>query len=81
MFQEETFQYMLEADGDQRWGGVFEAKIKDAMSTYNIDTTMPVLLKKFDNWDETKSNIAKTVPYFLDNPSSYFTTEETVSSY
>ena len=71
---------MLEADGNKRWGGVFEARIKDAMSTCNTNTKMPELLKKFDNWDETKSNIAKTVPYFLDNPSSYFTTEKTVSS-
>ena len=70
---------MLEADGNKRWGGVFRAKIEDAMPTSNANTKEPKLLKKFDNWDETKCNLAKRLPYLLDNPTSYLTTENTVN--
>ena len=79
--QENSFQYLLEADGHQRWGGIFESKINDAFHVCNTDKKKPKLLKKFDNWNESESNLARRLPYFLDNPSSYFTTEETVNSY
>ena len=69
---------MLEAEGSERWGGIFEARIQDAMTTSSSDTKEPKLLKKFDNWDETKCNLAKRLPYLLDNPTSYLTTENTV---
>ena len=71
---------MIEADNDQRWGGIFEARMEDAVAVYSVNTKKPKLLKKFDNWNESDSNIAQRVPYFLDNPSSYLTTEETVSN-
>ena len=69
---------MIEADGHQRWGGIFEARMEDAVAVCNIDTKKPKLLKKFDNWNESKSNLAQRVPFLLDNPSSYLTTEKTV---
>ena len=69
---------MIEADGHQRWGGIFEARMEDAVTVCSVDAKKPKLLKKFDNWNESNSNLAKRVPYFLDNPSSYLTTEETV---
>jgi len=77
--EENSFQYLIEADGHQRWGGIFEAKINDAFHVCNTDKKKPKLLKKFDNWNESESNLARRLPYFLDNPSSYFTTEETAS--
>ena len=72
------FQYLIEADGTQRWGGIFEARIKDAFDVCKADEKKPILLKKFDNWSESDSNLAKRVPCLHNNPSSYFTTEETV---
>ena len=39
------------------------------------------MLKKFDNWDELESNLAKRVPCLLVNPSSYFTTGEAVNKH
>ena len=69
---------MIEADGQQRWGGIFEARIEDAVAVCNINTEKPKLLKKFDNWNESDSNLAQRVPFILDNPSSYLTTEKTV---
>ena len=71
---------MIEADGDKMWGGVFEANIEDALTECNIHTRKPTILKKFNDWDESKCNLAKRVPYILDNPSSYFTTETKVNS-
>ena len=70
---------MIEADGSQRWGGIFEARLVDTFAVCNVDTEKPKLLKKFDNWNESASNLAKRVPYVLDNPSSYLTTEKKVS--
>ena len=75
------FQYLIEADGHQRWGGVFEARIEDGFTACNFDAKMPTLLRKFDNWNESDSNLSKRVPCILDNPSSYFTMEKSVNSH
>lgn len=69
---------MLEADGDKMWGGVFEARIEDVLHECNVNTKKPNILKKFSNWNESNCNLAKRVPYILDNPSSYLTTELSV---
>jgi len=77
--EESKFQYLIEADGHQRWGGVFEARIEDTFIACNSDSKKPALLRKFDNWNESDSNLAKRMPYLIDNPSSYLTTEKTAS--
>jgi len=55
------FQYRIEADGKNRWGGIWEAP-RDYTFLSNGDKQTEVkLIKKFDSWDE-KSNLAKRMP-------------------
>eukprot|EP00794_Sanderia_malayensis_P020639 gene20639-22674_t len=71
--EESTFQYMIEADGQQQWGGIFEGSIKDGLTSCTPSPTKPKLLKKFSNWNESTSDLLKTNPYVVDNLGSLLT--------
>lgn len=58
---QEYFQYRIEADEKNRWGGIWEApRDYTFLSTCDKQTTIK-LIKKFDLWDED-NNLAKRMP-------------------
>ncbi|KAL9951076.1 hypothetical protein ACROYT_G043672 [Oculina patagonica] len=58
---QEFFQYRIEADGENRWGGIWEApRNYTFLSTCDKQTEVK-MVKKFDSWDEN-SNLAKRMP-------------------
>ncbi|KAL9951073.1 hypothetical protein ACROYT_G043669 [Oculina patagonica] len=60
-FEQEYFQYPIEADGDSRWGGIWEAPRNYTFLSTSDKQTEVKMLKKFDSWDEN-SNLAKRMP-------------------
>ena len=59
--EQENFQYQIEADGENRWGGIWEVpRDYTFLSTCDKQTEVK-LVKKFDSWDEN-SNLAKRMP-------------------
>ena len=73
-FFQSTFQYLIEADGDKRWGGVFEGAKDDGLTGSVPSSQKPKLLKKFDTWDDSNSNFLSSNPYVVDCSAAYFTT-------
>ena len=65
---------MIEADGDKRWGGVFEGAKDDGLTGSVPSSQKPKLLKKFDAWDDSNSNFLSSNPYVVDCSAAYFTT-------
>ena len=60
-FQKKFFQYRIEADGKNRWGGIWEVpRDYTFLSTCDKQTEVK-LIKKFDSWDDN-SNLAKRMP-------------------
>ena len=60
-FHKKFFQYRIEADGKNRWGGIWEApRDYTFLSTCDKQTEVR-LVKKFDSWSEN-SNLAKRMP-------------------
>ena len=60
-FHKKFFQYRIEADGKNRWRGIWEAP-RDFTFLSTCDKQTEVrLVKKFDSWDEN-SNLAKRMP-------------------
>lgn len=57
----EKFQYRLEADGDDMFGGIWETVRGYSMTSSSDTQTNIRLLKKFGMWDETE-NLNKRVP-------------------
>eukprot|EP00795_Rhopilema_esculentum_P015280 gene15280-6491_t len=76
--EETKFQYMIEADGVKKWGGVFEGHNSDGLIACTPSKFKPRLIEKFDNWDEQKSNLMSSNPYVVDNPASYLTTSRKI---
>lgn len=60
-FQKELFQYRIEADGKNRWGGIWEAPRDYTFLSACDKQTEVKLVKKFDSWDEN-SNLEKRMP-------------------
>lgn len=65
---------MIEADGDKRWGGVFEGDKDDGLISSIPSSQKPKLLKKFDTWDDSNSNFLSSNPHVVDYSAAYFTT-------
>ena len=65
---------MIEADGDNQWGGIFEGAISDGLTSYAPSSGKPKLLKKFSNWNESTSSLMKTNPFLVDNFGALLTT-------
>lgn len=60
-FQQDYFQYRIEADGKNRWGGIWEApRDYTFLSTCDKQTKVK-MVKKFDSWDEN-SNLGMRMP-------------------
>lgn len=58
---QEYFQYRIEADGTNRWGGIWEApRTYTFLSTCDKQTKVTIV-KKFDPWNED-SNLVKRMP-------------------
>ena len=70
---------MIEADGNKRWGGVFEADVKDGLTACKASSSKPKILKKFDDWDEGTSSLASSNPYMPNYKDTYLTTARDVS--
>ncbi|XP_065054894.1 uncharacterized protein LOC135683537 isoform X1 [Rhopilema esculentum] len=79
--EETKFQYMIEAEGPKKWGGIFEGHNSDGLIACTPSQFKPRLLEKFDNWDEQKSSLIASNPHIVDNPASYYTTAPKTSSY
>ena len=58
---QEYFQYRIEADGKNRWGGIWEAPRDYIFLSTREKETQVKLVKKFDSWDEN-SNLGKRMP-------------------
>ncbi|KAJ7386461.1 metalloendopeptidase [Desmophyllum pertusum] len=58
---QEYFQYRIEADGKNRWGGIWEAPRDYTFLSTSDKQTKVRLVKKFDSWDEN-SNLGKLMP-------------------
>ena len=77
--RQSTFQYMIEAGGDKRWGGIFEGEIRDGLIGCKPSKKRPKLLKKFDGWNETKSSLVASNPYMPSGEEAYLTTAREVT--
>ena len=73
------FQYIIEADGKGKWGGIFSGPTSANLLTVPPKELKPSLLRKFNNWDESVSNFAKRLPYATDINGIVLTTSESVS--
>ncbi|XP_066014989.1 uncharacterized protein [Pocillopora verrucosa] len=58
---QEFFQYRIEADGNNRWGGIWEAPRDYTFLSTSDKQTKVKIVKKFDSWDEN-SNLGKRMP-------------------
>ena len=59
--KKDYFQYRIEADGENRWGGIWEVP-RDYTFLSTCDKQSRVkIVKKFDSWDEN-SNLGKRMP-------------------
>ena len=61
VFKQEFFQYRIEADGNNRWGGIWEAPRDYTFLSTSDKQTKVKIVKKFDSWDEN-SNLGKRMP-------------------
>lgn len=61
LFKQEFFQYRIEADGENRWGAIWEAPLDYTFLSTCDKQTQVEIIKKFDSWDEN-SNLAKRMP-------------------
>ena len=62
LFQQEYFQYRIEADKKTRWGGIWEAPRDYTFLSTSDKQTEVKLINKFDLWDESGNNLSKRMP-------------------
>ena len=60
-FQQDYFQYRIEANGKNRWGGIWEAPRNYTFLSTCDKQTKVKMVKKFDSWDEN-SNLGMRMP-------------------
>ena len=54
---------MIEANGDNKNGGIFSYSTEPSLLTWPPKGFKPKLLKKFGNWNEETESLAKYAPY------------------
>ncbi|XP_048582654.1 uncharacterized protein LOC116601185 isoform X2 [Nematostella vectensis] len=59
----QKFQYRIEADGTDTWGGIWAAQAGTSLSSTSSKHTQIKLLKKFSSWDESTESLNTRAPY------------------